>query len=556
MADADYDVVFVGGGQKAVVAAMYLTKYGKMKVCLFEERHELGTGWSSEEPAGGYVGNTCSAGHIGWYQGPLYRDFPEFEDYGARYAYTTSPTGTIFDDQSCILQYSAYHDVDPTQEKTAKLFAEFSERDAETWLNLWEKSSKYWLPAMMEWAYNPAKDVHEMDAMDKLCMMTPDAGIDPHWLMMTTAQIFSAVFEHPKIQLYGHRVCQSWGFSADDQGMGWAALLSQFAWVPYACYVVGGTHALTHAAFRIIAENGGVAKTSCKVDKILFDGNKATGIELADGTQVSAKYVVTNVDPFQLIFKLVGPEKVDDIIPRKLNALAKDWTCIMWYSWALTERPKFTCEDHVPDAAYCQGLGFGGEASTGDVDAFINESAERRAKIWPKSLNALYMYQGYQEGVCEFDQCMAPPDAPEKNFRLQTEQFVLPAWSRSDEEWKAIEKQHAEDMINELHKYAPNVSWDIVAGYVPVTPHFTARFARNFGLAGNQHVIENFPSQAGKFRPIPELAGHKVPGLENLYCTGTAWHTFGFANCAQGYNVYKVMAEDLGLNKPWEGYAY
>jgi phytoene dehydrogenase-like protein len=39
MADKEYDVVFVGGGQKAIVAAMYLTKYGHLKVGLFEERH-------------------------------------------------------------------------------------------------------------------------------------------------------------------------------------------------------------------------------------------------------------------------------------------------------------------------------------------------------------------------------------------------------------------------------------------------------------------------------------------------------------------------------------
>ena len=149
MPDKSYDVVFVGGGQKAIVAAMYLAKYDGLKVCLFEERHELGTGWSSEEPASGYVGNTCSAGHIGWYQGPLYRDFPEFEDYGARYAYTTSATGTIFDDQSCILQYSAFPDVDPDQTKTADLFSQYSQKDADTGLKLWDKGAKYWLPAMM-----------------------------------------------------------------------------------------------------------------------------------------------------------------------------------------------------------------------------------------------------------------------------------------------------------------------------------------------------------------------------------------------------------------------
>ena len=41
-------------------------------------------------------------------------------------------------------------------------------------------------------------------------------------------------------------------------------------------------------------------------------------------------------------------------------------------------------------------------------------------------------------------------------------------------------------MIQEISKYAPNVSWDIVNGYVPVTPHFTSGFARNYGAAGNQ----------------------------------------------------------------------
>lgn len=212
-------------------------------------------------------------------------------------------------------------------------------------------------------------------------------------------------------------------------------------WLPYACYVVGGTHSLTHTAFRIIAENGGEAKTYSKVDKILLENGKAKGIRLADGTEIAAKYVVTSVDPFQLVFNLIGPEHVDDIISRKLKALSKDWTTIMWYSWALTERPRFICEDTVPDAGYCMALGFGGESSTGDVDTFINESAERRAKIWPKSLNGLYMYQGHQPGLnCNFDQCMVPPDEPEKNFRLQTEQFVLPAWKYSDDEWKAIEK--------------------------------------------------------------------------------------------------------------------
>ena len=44
MADKGFDVVIVGGGNKALIAAMYLTKYAKLEVGIFEERHELGGG--------------------------------------------------------------------------------------------------------------------------------------------------------------------------------------------------------------------------------------------------------------------------------------------------------------------------------------------------------------------------------------------------------------------------------------------------------------------------------------------------------------------------------
>ncbi|MBI2211946.1 MAG: NAD(P)-binding protein, partial [Deltaproteobacteria bacterium] len=59
MADTTFDAVIVGGGNKALVAAIYLAKYGGMKVALFEERHELGGGWGSHEAAApGFISNT------------------------------------------------------------------------------------------------------------------------------------------------------------------------------------------------------------------------------------------------------------------------------------------------------------------------------------------------------------------------------------------------------------------------------------------------------------------------------------------------------------------
>ena len=551
MADKSFDVVTVGGGNKALVAAMYLTKYAGLKVGMFEERHELGAGWSSEEPAGGFAGNTCSNDHMFWYQSALYWDFPEFKDYGARYALTPTTVGTCFEDDTCFLQFSAFPEVDPDQERTARLFDRFSKKDGDTYRWLWDKAVNYWLPGMLEWMYNPAKGVREADAMDKL-FRNPDAGIDPHWLVMNPVQLFTSLFEDPHVQVGFFRVIQSWGIAADEPGAGWPALLSQLTWLPYHVYVMGGTHCLTHAAYRVIYENGGEAFTSNKVEEILIEDGKARGIRLADGTEVEAKVaVVTDVDPYQLVFDLIGAEKLDSTIVRKVKHLARDWININWYSWALTERPKWKCEEFEPWAKYCGWMCYGATSDL-DVNAFIKESAERRAGIWPTDLNLAWSYMGRND-VQDFDQCMAPPDV---GFKILTEQFVLPAFKLTDEEWKEREKAHAEEVIELTNRFAPNVTWDIVNGVVPVTPYYTKRFARNFAPAGNWGVIDNTPAQIGKFRPIPELAANRMPGIESLYCTGTAWHPFAIANCAQGYNCYKVMAEDLGFKKTWEGRSF
>ena len=51
MPDATYDAVIIGGGNKTLLLAMYLIKYGGMSVAVFERRHELGGCLTTEETA-------------------------------------------------------------------------------------------------------------------------------------------------------------------------------------------------------------------------------------------------------------------------------------------------------------------------------------------------------------------------------------------------------------------------------------------------------------------------------------------------------------------------
>lgn len=138
MTDFNYDVVICGGGNKALMLAMYLTKFAGMKCGIFERRHEIGGGLATEEIAApGFRRNTHANLMLPWYWTPLYRDFPEFWDYGGMIDQYKCSDGAIFlDTQKCLSIYS--QKVDPAQERTAEQIARFSQKDADTWLKLWK----------------------------------------------------------------------------------------------------------------------------------------------------------------------------------------------------------------------------------------------------------------------------------------------------------------------------------------------------------------------------------------------------------------------------------
>jgi phytoene dehydrogenase-like protein len=242
MADKSFDAVLVGGGSKGLVAAMYLSKYGGMSVGIFEDRAELGGGWSSDEsPAPGFIANHCSQGHYpDLYHAATNDDFPEWIEYGAKYKYYPVSTGVIFrEDNNCLGVYS--QKFDPNQEKTAKWISKFSEKDAETWLKLWDKAKRYYIPAIIEWCFTPAQPFGVPDAVDKL-IMNPETGFDPAWLYMSPAQIYKDLFESKEAQVLFARGVQAAGITPDQYGSGLGTILMLMLWPLGMAVASGGNH--------------------------------------------------------------------------------------------------------------------------------------------------------------------------------------------------------------------------------------------------------------------------------------------------------------------------
>jgi len=539
MPDATYDAVIIGGGTKALFLAMYLARYGGLSVGIFERRHEAGGGLASEENAApGFVGNThATMIYLHYHWMPLWRDFPEFEEYGGRIDQHVGINGAIFaDSEKFLVTYSTKHD--PTQERSAKSIATISEKDAELWLKVWNVREP--LVKQICWALTnlPSAGVGPGAAALGGALAGIGIGLEPIFNSYSALRAAKEIWESKEMQCMMVRLALSQGSEVTASGGGLAGGLMQPATVPYMCFQVGGTHQVAHACHKILLADGAKVWTHREVDKVLIENGTATGIRLTDGTEIGArKLVVSTLSPQQLCFDLIGREHLSSQIVRRIELLETASHCISWYQWALHEAPNYRVANSNPDVNDVNWLDL---HLTNDPDSIARETYWRRLGKMPpfEDMNPVVWCHSTAD----------PRYAPEGKHLASHEQFMPPATAFTEREWLALKKQHAEDMIKYWQIFAPNMTWDNVIGYAPDTPFDCLRL-KNMGPDGNWNIIDNVPHQSGAFRPIPELADHRTP-IKNLYATGAGWSAGG-ATVGSGYICYKVIAEDLGLAKPW-----
>lgn len=543
MADETFDAVVVGGGTKALVTATYLQTYGGMKVGVFEKMHEMGGALCSlERLAPGFVGDTHISILYDWFYLPLLYDFANFEELGGRFFSYPPALSMVFHEKpdDCLVIYDKWSD--PSGEKSAKEIARYSERDAETFLKF--DDAHYRLgrrEALLEQVYNLPPPPDQPDPLERWYadyLKRPDAVLDRQIMLMNMIQAGRALFESMEYRSLMVSIPPRTSVPANYPFQGGAWFIASMR--REACRVVGGTHNLAHALIRIFAEAGGQFFTEKEVDKIIIENETAKGIRLADGTEVGAKWVVSGQDPYQLAFRLIGKEHLPRKVLMKIASLERNFLMSCWYTFAVRELPHYLASARNPDVDRTQFTFIG----TLDDTQLARETSMAYAGI---------QHERPQVRVCptgsEID--IDPTRSPEGMGTILCETLTLPTWARTEREWLKYKMDVARYMIDEIHTVAPNMSWDKVIGVDTSSPYDnTARHLNQ--PTGNMAIIDLEPAQVGKFGPIPEWAQHRIPGIKQLYATGSAWGSIPCSYCGQGYKCYKAMAEDLGLRKPWE----
>jgi len=542
----NYDVVICGGGNKGLMLAMYLTKFAGMKCGIVERRHEIGGGLASEEVAApGFRSNTHANIILPWYWTPLYRDFPEFWDYGAKIDQYRCSDGAIFlDTQKCLAIYS--QKIDPTQERTAEQIARFSKRDAAIWLKLWQltRAPEFqrvqfdMLMSPPEWWQRPEFLERQMAVFGLL----QQAGIDPMpYLNASPMEAVRMMFESEEVQYTVLRFYPSGAMNVRDASKG-KGIVGMVNTLPTISFVRGGTHAVAHACHQWLVQHGCEFHVNKTVTRVLHDGKRASGIELDDGTQVEArKLVVTAGLSVMQLLDVVGRDVFGPEICKKVDNLSFDNIGnIMWYSFALNAAPRYTAEAFNPDIHETFWLGLTVSSDLEHLGRECDEATQGKIPTMDDFNPVVWCHS-----------LVDPSYAPPGKHIAQHEMQGPGAMKLSEADYLRLKDQHAKNMIEFWGKFAPNMTWDNVIGIDTNSP-FDVRRMANLAPHGNFAGIDKSDSQDGANRPVPELANHRTP-ISNLYCTGGYWHIGGEASAAAAYNCYKIIAEDLKLEQqPWQ----
>ncbi|HEX4251260.1 MAG TPA: NAD(P)/FAD-dependent oxidoreductase [Pseudonocardia sp.] len=495
-----YDVVFIGAGHNALVAACYLAKAGR-SVCLLE-RAPVPGGWvrSEELTLPGFVHDTYSAMHPTLANGPVWAELgADLSARGLRYLNGPVATGASLPDGRSM--------VVPTDR--ADLAAEL-ERLGETaaWGRLMADMAPYLatVPALL------GMDLTSPEAgelLGPLLREGPGYALPPSDLFAGRGLDIGARFGTEELRSAVLPWLLHLGLGpADPGGALWAALvpalLSGGNPTPE-----GGSGRLTDALCALLADHGGVLHTGVEVDRILLEGDRASGAVATDGTSVLGTHVVASTTPDLLYGRLLRDVPVPAPVRDQAGRYTHRRGCVQ-ISLALSARPRFT--DSRLDAGGGINLGRG-------IDDLVTSVRQAEAGLLPSHPSI-----SWHEPTA-----LDPGRAPEGRAVVRVQVLDAPLRPtgdaagevRADGTWTAsLAEAFADRAIAEASLHVKDLESLVLARHV-LHPGDLASSNPNAG-PGDHASGHNALDQAFLHRPIPAHGGGYATAVPGLFLIGAA----------------------------------
>lgn len=537
-----YDAVVVGGGHHATIIAPYLARAG-MSVAVFEAGARLGgAAVSGPGPVKGFTMNHY-AHWTRFYGHPAYRDFA-LGDEGLRYVFPEGNEAMIFDDGSAFVGYSAFRVVDDEGRterwdagiaRTEANIRAFSGHDADAYLRLLEAYTTHLKAAFARHRFSPPTPWGTPDPLEEL-LAEPGSLIEPVHQFMSVRQLAADFFESDELRtLFMRAASTSTGCYPDDvpglQGL--VHVLGLTLSFEPAAIAVGGTGAITEALVAAGRKRGVEYFTHTRVAEITHREGRATGVRLADGTEVAADLVVSDLGLPQLVLDLLRTTEVSERVRRRVANIHYDRGQLLWANIATHEAPDYAGTVGDPEVGMQPRLYWGPK----DPDWL---ATRYQAEIMTRGVSSRIY------GLTSTDSQWDPTRAPDGKHVTGFEEFTAPLRLFDREGWKRVEADFEKLLREQWPVYARNMTADNIISVRLIGPreiHATHPDMLEGGYSEGSHLA----SQLGRFRPVPELSGYQSV-LPNVYSCSSNVHSGSGIGRGSSYNCWLQIAADLGLD--------
>ena len=529
MGTDEHDVIVIGGGHNGLACAAYLARAG-LDVLVLERREVLGGAATTEETWPGY--RISSASYVVSLMPPRVVAELELKRFGYEVSLVTPDYFVPFPDGTSL---TLWGDV----RRDAANIAKLNERDAAAYVEFdryFERVAKLlkdllfvvppnlrlgdlpgWLRTAARVRSWRAGDVPElvrlftMSAADFLDEWFEDERVKG---ALATQAIIGA-WCGPMTPGSAYVLVHHWIGEIDGHAGAWG-------------WVKGGMGGLSAAIAHSAQAAGAEIRTGAEVRRVVVNSSgRAVGVELADGSIVRARRVVSSAHPVTSYLGLVGEAWLPEAVVRAIKRYRSRSGSVK-LNVALGELPTFPSWDQ--DGEVHRGL-VAVSPSIAYLERAFDDAKYGRMSERPY-LEVVFPTAHEPEGL-------APPG---KHLMLGFSQYG--PYQLRDGAWDdGGREEYARRALGALAEFSPNLLGAIERIEVLAPPDLEERF----GLPGGNIMHgELTPDQMFVFRPIPGYADYRTP-IAGYYLCGAGTHPGGGVMGVCARNAAKVILRDHRL---------
>ncbi|MDP6673383.1 MAG: NAD(P)/FAD-dependent oxidoreductase, partial [Gammaproteobacteria bacterium] len=510
-AATSHDVIIIGAGHNGLTTAAYLARAG-LRVLVLERRGIIGGCAVTEELWPGF--HVSRASYVAGLLRPLVVKELCLAEHGLRLLPRNPSSFTPQADNRGLV-------LSPDRVATCNEIRYFSEKDARRYPdyeNFLERIAQTVEPLLDVPPLNVDRPrLSELGALLKLFRRVWRLGTDlPKGVAMMTgaaAPMINAWFESEPLRstLATDAIIGAWA-APSTPGTGYVLLHHVMGetngirgtWA----YARGGMGSVSAAIATAAQGHGAEIRCSASVAKIRTAAGRATGVVLEDGTEFSARTVVSSADPQTTLLDLLGDELLPDDVREQTENL--DYRSpVMKINVALDKLPEFKSRPGAHKEL--QGtIHIGATSMSALEESFINAQAgqfPQRPMIEMTIPSTI-------------DDSITPPG---KHLVSLFVQHVPMPNEMGDAYWSKERENFADHVFALVDEVAPCFSSYVLHREILAPPDLE----RIFGITGgNIFHGAMTPDRLWFMRPTPAASGYRMP-LPGLYLCGAGTHPGG-----------------------------